>query len=728
MIAAASAWRPWADQLGAWRRSLRRPPLVSQMQRTDCGAACLTMVLAYHGHAAPLAEVRARCGFGRDGASAAALAAAAAEYRLRASAFRVTPAGLADLPWPAVLFVDGEHFVVLAGRGRAGWCVLDPARGRVRWSDAEMARRLSGVALSFVPAEGFERRRASHPGWGRYRAQLRPSGRAVALIALATAGLELAALVPPAALQRVVDEVIRAADRQALCAIAAAAVAAALGHALLLFARDRVIHRLHAALDVSLMSSFVLHLLRLPREEQMQRTAGDLMQRVQSNVALRDVAARLVTVSCDGLLLLGYAVLLGVYSPALATAVLLAHGLRLGLVRAGQDARSEAAAQEQVALGRERSAAAEVLAVPEFVRAWGLAEPLARRQRRRLRERVDASSRRQALAQRSALALQAYDGVAFALLLGGGAMAVATGALSPGRFAAFLAVAASMARPLQSLAALAGELAQLRGALARLDDVWSVPSPAPGGRLAQPLRGALELRGVRLRYGRHGPWVLDGVDLQVAAGEKVALVGASGAGKSTLLALALGILRPSEGQVLIDGRDLAALDRAALRDGVAAVLQQPFLFDGSARANLWLGGDPPGDERLHDAARQAQLHEVLAALPQGYETPIGAGARRLSAGQRQRLALARAFARRPALLVLDEATSHLDPETEAALQRRLDAMACTQLIAAHRLATVRRVDRIVVLQAGRIAQVGRFDELAAVAGPFRDLLEAGGRS
>jgi ATP-binding cassette subfamily B protein len=713
---------PWLRQL----MLRRRVPLVSQMERTDCGAACLAMVLGHHGHAAPLVEVRELCGIGRDGASAAAIAQAARQRGLQAQAFRVTEESLGGLPMPAILHVDGAHFVVVERAVREGWSVLDPAGGRTRWSAQEMARRLSGVALVCTPSDGFERRRAPRPTLGRYLAQLRRCRSPIALVGACTLLLELVALVPPAATQVMVDHVILPQRDAWLWVVAAAVAAACASQVALVFVRDRVIHWLHAALDLSLMSGFVAHLLHLPLAALAQRPAGDLMQRVQANIELRDLSTRLIDCVLDSALVLAYAALMLAYHPLLGLGVLSSHGVRLALTQAWRGAQREAIGQEQAALGRERGAAAEALGAAEFVQAFGLAGALARRQRERLDERGNAALRRTLLGQRSARGMTAFDAVCHAALLAGAGFAVMAEQLTLGEFAGFLALHALLGRPLQSMAALAGELALLRGSLERIDDVLAAPVEARGGQVLPDLRGDIELRGVCHRYSRHAPWVLDGIDLRIAAGERVAIVGPSGAGKSTLARLVLGLATPTSGEERLDGHDLRTLDMVALRRRMAAVLQDAFVFDDTARANLALADDDLPSRDLHAAARVAQLHDVLEALPQGYDTPLGPGGLRLSAGQRQRLMIARALAHRPSVLVLDEATSHLDTATEAALQSHLDGMRCTQLVIAHRLATVRNADRILVMQGGRIVQSGRFEDLGLVPGVFRDLLQAGG--
>jgi ATP-binding cassette, subfamily B, bacterial len=204
----------------------------------------------------------------------------------------------------------------------------------------------------------------------------------------------------------------------------------------------------------------------------------------------------------------------------------------------------------------------------------------------------------------------------------------------------------------------------------------------------------------------------------------VALVGPTGAGKSTLARLLLGLHLPDQGTVRFDGRDLRQLDLAALRNQVGVVMQETFLFDDTVRANLALHDDGLSLERLQRAARMACVDDVIGTLPRGFDSRVGENGGLLSGGQRQRLSLARALAHDPAILLLDEATSSLDLETEARVHANLARLGCTRIVIAHRMATVRDADRILVLQDGRIVQEGTFRELQRRPGLFRELLAA----
>lgn len=325
---------------------------------------------------------------------------------------------------------------------------------------------------------------------------------------------------------------------------------------------------------------------------------------------------------------------------------------------------------------------------------------------------------------------------AVGLMLWQGGQAVLAGTMSAGELSAFIFYAVLAAGAIATLAEVAGDVQRAAGAAERLlellDTQPAIQSPVNPQELPSPLRGEITLENVSFTYpGRETP-ALEGFDLHIQPGERMAIVGPSGAGKSTLLALLLRFYDPIQGCITLDGCDVRTLDLAALRGAMGLVAQQPVLFSGSVADNLRYGDAEADIDRLRIAAQDASALDFIDALPLGFDTPLGPGGVQLSGGQRQRLAIARALLKDPAVLLLDEATSALDAESERLVQQALDRlmMGRTSIVIAHRLATVIAADRLLVLDGGKLVAAGTHTELITSSPLYRHLaaLQFGGET
>ncbi len=704
----------------------RRVPFQPQMEVTECGAASLAMVLAYHGHHASLPEVRQACGVSRNGANARSIVQAARNYGLDAKGAKLTDLSqLSQVPLPAILHWDFNHFLVLERLTKRGIVVVDPASGRRTFGMEETGRRFTGVALILEPTAAFKPRPRSRPSLGRYKDLLKHSLPSLGQLLLASLTLQILGLAFPVANQLLLDRVVVPQQEAWLWGLAIGLGAALVGKALLMVVRSWVVQSLQAAMDLSLMERFMGHLLKLPMGFFLQREAGDLVQRVQSNTTLRNLfSSQSVSALLDAFLLLGYAGLMLAYNWKLGLVVLALGAVRVGILWALKDRNQQLMASELASAGREGGALVEALTGLETTKASGAGSRMVQRWMHRMVERVNSHLDRRRIEIDSSQAMVALQGITLAAVFWVGGREVLAHRMTLGVFASFIALQSLFMGPLESLLNAVNQLQYVGNHLRRLDDVLETAQEPSGTVVPERLQGGIEFQDVSFAYGPGAPPAVQNVSLTIHPGEKIALVGPSGAGKSTLARLLLGMHLPDGGTIRFDGRDLREMDLAQLRNQMGVVLQETFLFNDTVRANLCLNDPEIPMERLRWAARMACVDDVIEALPKGYDNGIGENGSSLSGGQRQRLNLARALAHQPAVLLLDEATSSLDLETEAKVHANLASLGCTRILIAHRLATVRDADRILVVHGGQIVQAGTYEDLAQQPGLFQGLVQA----
>ncbi|WP_433247732.1 peptidase domain-containing ABC transporter [Streptosporangium sp. CA-135522] len=711
----------------------RRVPVIRQNGITECGAACLAMVLAYHGHRTSQHEVTERLQIGRDGLSALAIVAGATEYGLRAKAFSLDPEDLARVPMPAIVHWRFDHFVVVERWAPDRVEVVDPAHGRRRLTAEEFNEGFTGVLLAFEPGPRFRRGRSSAASaWRQFVRTLVLRRRGLlAQVVAASLILQLLGLALPVFSEALVDRVLPAGTGGT--SAGAAGLPAVLGAGLLLAAltqfavgylRSVLLLAVRAGADAELTRGVVSHLIALPYRYFALRGTGDLVTRASSVGVLRDMlTGQILSALLDGPLAVGYLILVFVRDPLFGTCLAALAATQIVLLLATARRMKHLTQQELVAFAATQSRLMQVIDGIETLKASGAETRAAEQWSDHFSEQLNADIRGGLTQGLLDSALGAIRLLAPLGLMWVGAWRVLDGELTLGALIALNAIAVAALTPLSSLMAGVQSL-QLAGAhFERLSDILtSEPEPA-GGIEVLRVRGAVELRGVGYRYDPRSPWTLRDISLTIAPGQKVALVGPSGSGKSTLARLLLALHTPTTGEIRYDGVPLSELNLRTLRRRFGVVTQEPSLFTGSIRENIALNDPDASLERIVQAARTADVHDEIENMPMGYETMLTEGAG-LSGGQRQRVALARALLSRPKILLLDEATSNLDGESEAAIEGRLGRLTQTRIIIAHRLSTVRDADLILVVDGGRIVERGTHEQLLALRGRYAALVAA----
>jgi ATP-binding cassette, subfamily B, bacterial len=706
------------------RRSI---PFVQQLDATECGAACLAMVLGFLGKDVSLEAVRDRCGGGRDGVSARTIIDVAPHFGLRGRGVKLELDQLGLLrPGTTILHWEFQHFVVLAGIGADAVEIVDPALGRRSIPMEEFQRAFTGVALLFEPGELF--RRGKRPGvlLPAIGHIIRESGL-LGRIVVTSLALQGCGLTLPLLTGQVVDRVLPRGDRGLLVVLLAGLAVLLVFRTLAQLVRGHLLLHLKTLLDARMSLGFLDHLVRLPLAFFQRRGAGDLMMRLNSNSIVREhLTHTVVSGLIDGALVLVSLVILLLGSRALAAVALLAAGLEAGIYLAFRRRQRELAVRELDVEARAHSHEVELLTAIETLKSSGCEDRAVGRWSNLLVDRLNVRLRRDGLSLATGAAADAVRAAAPLALLAVGALQVLQGHLTLGSMLALAAIAANFFEPLAGLIQTAGGLELVRAYLARVNDVLeTTPEQSPGATLpAHRLEGAIRLEDVTFRYHPQAAPAVVEVSAEIRPGQFVAVVGPSGSGKTTLAHLLTGLYRPQAGRVLFDGRDAATLDLGELRRQLGVVNQSFALFGTTIRENIALADPALPLAEVERAARLACLHEEIAALPLGYNTPLLDRGTALSGGQRQRVALARALVRQPRILLLDEATSALDAATERQVQGALQTLDCTRVVIAHRLSTVRAADLILVMEEGALVEAGDHQTLLDQGGAYARLVAA----
>jgi len=711
-----------------------RVPWYPQLGADDCGPTCLAMVLAAHGVHDAASECRELCNAGRDGTRLRTLIAAADRFGIAARAHRVQPERFDSVPLPAIAHWQHRHFVVVERWDSRRLTIVDPASGRRTLSPDEFIASFAGTVLTLEPRDDAVRRpRSRVPLWVWYLAAMfrdQPAQLALAQIVVASLLLQGAALAGPLFTKLVVDAGTREAS-VSLGLMAAAMSVVVLGRSVTTFVRSLVMTRLQARLDARLTQGFFEHLLALPYRFFQGKTSGDLLMRLSSNTMIREIlTTQLLSFVLDGPLSALFVLIMFVVSPPLA---MLAAALALGqaaLAIASLRPLRDLAQRTVVATTDEQSCLVELMKGIAYIKASAGEQRAYDRWVALFRRQLGVAVERGYLAAKVEFALGFARTASPLVLLWFGAYLVARGSMPLGTMLALTALATSFLAPVTSLVQSTQQLQLLDAYVERLADVLDAdrerrPDVSPRAR-ATRLAGRIDVRGLSYRFSTDGAPVVDDVSFSVMPGQKLGIVGPTGSGKSTILMLLLGLYQPTAGEVLYDGIPLSELDPRDVRRWCGVVLQDSAAFAGSLKSNILLNTPAASAEQIDAAAEIAGLTNEIRRLPMAYETRVAEGGSNLSGGQRQRLAIARAIAPRPSILLLDEASSHLDVAAEAELNAHLERLRCTRIVIAHRLSAIRTADQILVLRHGRVVERGTHPQLLCARGMYAELATAQG--
>jgi ATP-binding cassette, subfamily B, bacterial CvaB/MchF/RaxB len=684
---------------------------ILQTESSECGLACLAMIACHYGHHVELSELRRRFSVSLKGVSLPNLIRYAATLNLSARALRLDLDAVGDLQLPCIVHWNLNHFVVLRKvrrnwRGQTFVTILDPASGERVLPLEVFSRSFTGVAVELAPTPEFEvREEARRVSIKELTGEIRGLRGAVAQVIALALALELFALVQPLFNQFVIDDVIVSGDMDLMLVLV-------LGFGLVLatrtaidLARSWVLMRWGMQVGLQWSLRLFSHLTRLPMAYFEKRHLGDIVSRFGSIGTIQSTMTSLFVESLlDGLMALLALGMMMVYSGVLALAVVLSVAA-YALLRWMFYAPLREASKERLVL-----AAKENSHFLETVRAMSTLKLFGREAERRAtwqNLKIDVNNRdirTQKMTIVFRMLSSAISGLQMLAVFYIGAKLVTTNTLTVGMLIAFTSYSTTFSGRLFSVIDVLVNVKMLALHADRLGDIVGTV-PEPEVQLETDVRRiapSITLRGVKFRYGEAEPWVLNGIDLEIPAGENVALAGASGCGKTTLCKILVGLLEPVEGEVLIGGIPLRRLGLRTYRQMIGTVMQDDVLLSGSIYENISFFDTSADFDRVEECARMAAIHDDVIAMPMGYQTLVGEMGSSLSGGQKQRVLLARALYKLPMILALDEATSALDLANERKVNQALAELRLTRVSVAHRPDTIRAARRVITLSGGTV--------------------------
>ena len=712
-------------------RGLAKVPVVMQMEALECGAACLTMVMAYYEKWIPLEQVRKDCGVSRDGSNAKNVLLAARSYGFEASGYRMSVEALREnAKFPCIIHWNFNHFVVLDGFRSNKAVINDPARGVVKVSMDELDSAFTGICLIITPGEDFvpSGKRKSTIEFAARR--LSGAGAAVAFVVLTSVISSMFGIINPVMSRIFMDRLLTGRNPDWLNPFIAMMIVLCAAQLVVQWIQVIYSLRINGKMSVVGSTSYMWKVLKLPMEFFSQRMAGDILQRKGTNASIAGTLVQTVApLALNTVMAVVYLVLMLRYSPLLTMIGLFSVLMNLLIARYMSQKRVDMMRVQMRDAGKLASTTVAGISMAETIKSSGAENGFFRRwsgyQASVNTQDVKYTRMNASLGMIPSLISSAAN---YMVLFVGVYLAM-QGQFTIGMISVFQGFLGSFMGPVSTLIGAGQMIQEMRTDMERVEDVMQYPDdlfikdePVSDEEDYSKLSGNLELKNVTFGYSPLGDPVITDFSMSLKPGERVAIVGPSGCGKSTLSSLISGLYKPWSGEILFDGKSISEIHRSVFTGSVAVVDQEIILFEDTIAANIRMWDESIRDFEVIMAARDAQIHDDILRRPGGYQCRLTENGRDLSGGQRQRLEIARVLAQDPSIIILDEATSALDAKTEYDVVRAICDRGITCIVIAHRLSTIRDCDEIIVLDKGIVVERGTHEQLYAAGGAYAELV------
>ncbi|MBP3426714.1 MAG: NHLP family bacteriocin export ABC transporter peptidase/permease/ATPase subunit [Clostridia bacterium] len=719
-------------------RKIRQPvtqgvakvPVVMQMEALECGAASLTMVLAYYEKWIPLEQVRADCGVSRDGSNAKNVLRAARSYGLTAKGYRFEPDALRkEGKFPCIIHWNFNHFVVLCGFKGDKAVLNDPAQGHYSVPMETFDKAFTGICLFFEPGDGFEPGGKPKSVLAFARQRMKGTGEAAAFTVITAVIASLLGIIKPGFSRVFLDRLLTGENPEWVTLFLWALAGLSVVQIVIAFIQAIYSSRINGKIAAVGSTTFMWKLLQMPMEFFSQRMAGDIQQRKETNASIAgSLVSTFAPLVIDACMMVFYLVVMLRYSVMLTLVGVASILINTGISRIISSKRINITRVQMRDAGKLSGTTVAGIEMIETIKASG-AENGFFEKWAGYQASVNLQEVRYArLNQYFGLLPQIVSTITNTAVTILGVYLVMDGRFTIGMVMAFQGFLASFMAPAQQMISAGQTLQEMRTQMERVEDVMQYPSDvvyaAEGAEEEdyQKLSGAIEMRNVTFGYSRLAEPLIRDFNLTLKPGSRVAFVGTSGCGKSTLSKLISGLYQPWSGEILFDGKPMSKIDRSVFTGSLAVVDQDIILFEDTIANNIKMWDTSIEDFEMIMAARDAQLHEDIMQRDGGYQYRITEGGKDFSGGQRQRIEIARVLAQDPTIIILDEATSALDARTEYNVVKSIKDRGITCIVVAHRLSTIRDCDEIIVMDRGCVVERGTHEELYALNGFYTKLV------
>lgn len=694
---------------------------IPQMEHSECGLACLAMILNYFQHHIKLPELRDEFGSSSTGYSFYHLYSIAIKKKLQVKALKTEADQLYQFTSPVILHWQENHFVVLEKVKKDIFYILDPAIGRKKIKYNEFVENFSKNVLYLFPEKNFKKKDKSQNPF--LLNTLNAHKKFIGLIILVTFLIQGAAMGIPVLTQWFTDEVLTPKNDKYIFVAGLGILSILLYYIIMSLSRGYLIAKLQSKLDLMIMSKFISTMFNLPYAFFINRSSGDLLFRANSNNLIKQLlSSTVVTVFIDILMIVSYSIIMFYYSIQLAL-VLLLIGILIIVFLAINSTIIKRLSDENVANQSEvQSILSDTIKGISDVKMLGLENKMFEEWKNKFKLQIVSSEKLSIVNSSLQSITSSIQMIVPLFMLWIGSLYLIQGDLTLGELLAFSTISVSFIQPIVSLSSSYSQIIMIKSYFQRITDIIESKEEKNGNRISdKPFTGNIEFRNVSFKHSYFSNLTLKNFNFSVKPKETVAIVGSSGSGKTTIVKLLLGFYSPNQGEILFDGVQIQEFQKSHLRKQIGTVMQESRLFNKSIFENISMFQKGVTVEEIYTACEKANILNDILALPLGFETKVSENGFNFSGGQIQRLLIARALVNKPPILIFDEASSSLDNMSEKIIHQHLTEIKATKFIIAHRLSTVKNADHIIVLDKGEIVEIGNHESLIEKKGYYYEM-------